>query len=234
MEIRTLLVDDEYLAMNLLEGYLKRSGGFKIVGKLESPIEAMQLMNSQAIDLLFLDIQMPEISGPNMLRALPKPPVTIFTTAYDSYALEAFDLNVVDYLCKPFSFERFVQALDKARLILDPEQSDAPQPSAPRNFITLKNEGKWTKVSHDEIIYIKGLREYVKIFTTAGNFVVLRTMKNLSEELPDEKFIRIHKSYIASLDHIRSLEGNSLIVGGEALPLSRDRKKEILARIFQP
>lgn len=234
MEIRTLLVDDEYLGMNLLEGYLKRQGGFEIIGKLESPIEAMQLMNSQPIDLLFLDIQMPEISGPNMLRALPKPPVTIFTTAYDNFALEAFDLNVVDYLRKPVPFDRFVQALNKALQVLDPVLPDSPLPSAPRNYLTLKNEGKWTRVSYDEIIYIEGLREYVKIVTTAGNFVVLKTLLNLSEELPDDKFIRIHKSYIASLAHIRSLEGNTLLVGGKALPLSRERKKEILARIFEP
>lgn len=235
MEIKTLLIDDEYLALNLLEGYLKRVNGYEIVAKLESPIEALQILNSQQVDLLFLDIQMPEISGPNMLKTLSNPPVTIFTTAYDNYAIEAYNLNVVDYLCKPFSFNRFVQALNKASTILNPPHSvhNAAAPAKENtDFLSFKTEGKWIKIKYGDILYIQGLREYVKIFTTKGNHTVLQTLKTLVEELPEERFMRVHKSYIAAIDRIASLEGNMLVVNGEKIPVSRERKKEILSKVF--
>lgn len=245
MDIRTLLVDDEYLALDLLEEFLGRMPGYHIVAKLESPIEALKVLQSEPIDLLFLDIQMPVLSGANLLRSFPNPPVTIFTTAYENYAVEAFELNVVDYLQKPFSFSRFVQALNKANLFLKASRvievppvpaSTPPAPedaSAPRLFLTIKAEGKLIRVFYDEIHYVEGLREYVKVVTDRGNFVMLESLKKLTEQLPQDSFMRIHKSYIAALDRVEALEGNMLIVAGASLPVSRDRKQEIVNKAFK-
>jgi len=233
--IRTLLVDDEYLALDLLEEFLGRLHGYEIVAKLESPLEALRVLQSESIDLMFLDIQMPVLSGANLLRSIPTPPVTIFTTAYDEYAVEAFELNVVDYLRKPFSFNRFVQAANKASLFLKEAQKGTPPPAVPahsKEFITLRMDGKLVKVQHDEILYIEGLREYVKVVTSRGNFVVLESLKNLTEALPEDRFMRIHKSYIASLDKIEALEGNSLTLAGVRIPVSRERRQELVKRSF--
>ncbi len=233
--IRTLLVDDEYLALDLLEEFLGRLHGYEVVAKLESPLEALRVLQSESIDLMFLDIQMPVLSGANLLRSIPTPPVTIFTTAYDEYAVEAFELNVVDYLRKPFSFNRFVQAANKASLFLKEARKETPPPAVPAHskaFITLRMDGKLVKVQHDEILYIEGLREYVKVVTSRGNFVVLESLKNLTEALPEDRFMRIHKSYIASLDKIEALEGNSLILAGVRIPVSRERRQELVKRSF--
>lgn len=235
MKIRTLLVDDEYLALDLLEEFLSRVSGFHIVAKLESPLEALRILQSEPIDLMFLDIQMPVLSGSNLLRSLPQPPATIFTTAYDEYAVEAFELNVIDYLRKPFSFDRFAQAVHKATLHLkrqDEESALLASSTSSKEYLTLKMEGKLVRVNFSELLYIEGLREYVKVVTTRGNYVVLESLKNLSAKLPEDQFMRIHKSYIASLDKIEALEGSSLVVAGFSIPVSRDRKQELIDRSF--
>jgi len=235
MMIKTLLLDDEYLALDLLEEFLSRLDGYEIVAKLESPVEALKVLQLESIDLMFLDIQMPVLSGANLLRSIPNPPVTIFTTAYDDYAVEAFELNVVDYLRKPFSFNRFVQAVNKASQFLNKPVNDSPtenQQVDAREFLTFRMEGKLVRINFEEIIYVEGLREYIKIITTRGNFVVLESLKNLSQTLPEDRFMRIHKSYITSLEKIEALEGNMLIVAGTKIPVSRERKQELVKRSF--
>lgn len=235
-KIQTLLVDDEYLALKLLEDYLSKLPEFGIVEKFRSPLKAVELINSRKIDLLFLDIQMPSLSGTNLLKTLTYQPVTIFTTAYSEYAAEAFDLNAADYLVKPFSFERFLQAVNKAKDQLKKKSVSrtigSTENYSHQDFLSVKSEGKFVKIPLNEIVYIEGLREYVKIICTSGYFITLESLKNLESILPSGKFLRVHKSYIVAIDKVRALSGNMLETGDTEIPLSREKKEEIIAKIF--
>jgi two-component system, LytTR family, response regulator LytT len=233
--IRLLLVDDEYLALNLLEDYAGRIPGLEVVAKVKTAIQAMDILEQESIDLLFLDIQMPVLSGINFLKSLHKKPVTIFTTAYAEHAVEAYDLNVVDYLLKPYGFERFVQAIQKAKEVL-PRQAILPSgPSAPEStFFTVKVDGKLQKIDYNDLLYVEGLREYVKIVCVQRNYVTFERMKNIEDYLPENQFVRVHKSYIVAKKAVQSLEGNMLDLGKSKIPISRERKEEIVAAIFGP
>lgn len=231
--IKTLLVDDEYLALNLLEEFTKKVPDLEVIDKLKSPMKALDVLQHTRVDLLFLDIQMPTLSGNNLLKTLKNPPLTIFTTAYNNYAIEAFELNIIDYLLKPFSFERFLQAVTKAKeqlqfrespTIITPEQS--------RDFFSVKADGKVIKIYFDDILFIEGLKEYVRIVCRDARFITLESLKNLEELLPKDNFIRVHKSYIIAKNKAQSLEGNLLEIGKHKIPISRSKRDEIVAWIF--
>lgn len=227
--LRTLLVDDEFLALQLLENYVAQVEDLTLVDKLKSPVQAMTLLQTQPVDLLFLDIQMPGLSGLNLLQSLPRPPVTIFTTAYPDYALNAFDLNAVDYLLKPFSFERFMQAVAKARQLMPPAVVYQPPD---REFMTVKVDGKLAKVRFADILFIEGLKEYVRIVCPDQRLVTLESLKNLEDTLPADRFLRVHKSYIVATDRVHSIEGNLLHLGAHKIPVSRSKRDEVVAAIF--
>jgi DNA-binding LytR/AlgR family response regulator len=232
--LRTLLVDDEFLALQLLENYVNQIEDLQLVDKLKSPVQAMTLLQTQPVDLLFLDIQMPGLSGLNLLQSLPRPPITIFTTAYPDYALNAFNLNAVDYLLKPFSFERFLQAVAKARQLM-PAATPAAEAAAPpsdREFMTVKVDGKLAKVRIADILFIEGLKEYVRIVCADQRLVTLESLKNLEDTLPARRFLRVHKSYIVAADRVHSIEGNLLHLGPHKIPVSRNKRDEVVAAIF--
>lgn len=234
--MKVLLVDDEYLALNLLEEYIGRLTDIEIVGKIKSPVQALEILQAQAVDLLFLDIQMPGLSGNNLLKTLKKPPLTIFTTAYSEYAVEAFELNVVDYLMKPFSFERFLQALMKAKDVLTAAGVPAPAPSpntpAAREFLSVKVDGKVQKIFLDQILFIEGLKEYMRIVCSNGKFITLGSLRNMEESLPAARFLRVHKSYIVAIPFVNALNGNMLEIGAHKIPISREKKEEVVNKIF--
>ena len=237
-KIRVLLVDDEYLALNLLENFVQKIPDLEIIDRLKSPLKELEIMNKQKIDLLFLDIQMPSLSGMNLLKTLRYPPVTIFTTAYKDYAIEAFDLNAVDYLLKPFSFERFVQAVNKAKEQLQLRHYSEIKPSKleieekEKSFFSVKVDGKVVKIRFEDIQYIEGLKEYVRIVCSNGRFVTLESLKNLEELLPSPHFLRVHKSYIIAKEKVVALEGNMLEINGQKIPVSRSKRDEIIQLIF--
>jgi len=233
--IRTLLVDDEFLALNLLEQFINQLPDFEIIAKTKSPIEALQILNTKQIDVLFLDIQMPTLSGNNLLRTLKNPPATIFTTAYADYAPEAFDLNAVDYLLKPFSFERFLQAVNKAKEQLQRRESISPPPTpsvSEPSFFTVKVDGKLQKIFLDDILFIEGLKEYIRIHCVSDRYVTLESLKKLEQSLPSEQFIRVHKSYIVAKDKVATLNGNMLEIGSSKIPLSRSKRETVIQAIF--
>jgi len=235
--IRTLLVDDEYLALNLLEEFIKKVPGLEVAGKAKSPLKALEILGQQAVDLMFLDIQMPALSGNNLLRTLKHPPLTIFTTAYSDYAVEAFGLNAVDYLLKPFSFERFLQAVNKAREQLDyseraGERAQLVLPRESRDFFSIKVDGKVVKVRFADILFIEGLKEYVRFVCRDARHVTLESLKNLEELLPADGFLRVHKSYIVAKDKVQSLNGNMLEIGQFKIPISRSKREEVVQAIF--
>ncbi|MBK7872965.1 MAG: response regulator transcription factor [Saprospiraceae bacterium] len=232
--IKTLLVDDEYLALNLLEEFTRQVPDLEIVDKVKSPMKALDILNQTSVDLLFLDIQMPTLSGNNLLKTLKNPPITIFTTAYNDYAIEAFELNVIDYLLKPFSFERFLQAVNKAKEQLHFRQNEAAivLPSTSRDFFSIKVDGKIVKVYFDDILFIEGLKEYVRIVCRDARLVTLESLKNLEDLLPTENFIRVHKSYIIAKNKVQSLDGNLLEINKYKIPISRSKRDEVVEWIF--
>lgn len=234
--LSVLLVDDEFLALGLLENFCGQLPDLRVAGKSRSPIEALQMLHAEPVDILFLDIQMPVLSGTNLLRTLPRPPATIFTTAYSEHAVEAFDLNAVDYLLKPFSFERFLQAVGKARAFLSQQNAtgflEKKDPAPASDHLVCKVDGRFEKVFFDEIIAIEGMREYVKIICSARTLVTLESLKNLEDALPGADFVRAHKSFIVAKRAVRSLDGAVLVLEKMKVPVSRERKEAVVRAVF--
>ncbi len=237
--IRCLIVEDEELARTLLENYISRLPNLALVGKCKNPLEAIQVLGEQSVDLLFLDIQMPELTGIEFLKTLSQKPLVIFTTAYSQYALEGYSLDVVDYLLKPFSFERFVQAVNKAGELHRLRQQDSLfVPSTPKqelpdkDFVLVKSEHKIHRLAFSDILYIQSMREYVAYHTTSGRILSLGSLKALEVELPDHLFMRVHKSYIVSKSKVATLEGNMVHIGKEKIPIGANYKERVLEELF--
>lgn len=236
--IRCLVVDDEELARALLQNYIGRMPNLELVAACANPLEAMSVLQQQGADLLFLDIQMPELTGIEFLRTLTQKPLVIFTTAYAEYALDGYALDVMDYLLKPFSFERFVQAVNKAAAQLQNRppastpalEADAAAPA--KDYILVKADHKVYRLKLDDILYIQSMREYVAFYTSTGRLMSLNALRTLEEELPPDRFIRIHKSYIVAIDKIDTLEGNMVHVGKEQLPIGANYREMVLKRVF--
>jgi DNA-binding LytR/AlgR family response regulator len=232
-KLKVLIVDDEYLALNLLSGFIEQISDLELVNSIKNPLEALQVLSVNRIDILFLDIQMPLLSGVNLLKSLKKPPVVIFTTAYSEFALEAFDLNAVDYLLKPFSFERFLQAVNKAKELYYKENISLTDhmDSEKGEFVTVKSDGKIVKIFTDDILFVEGMKEYIKFRCKNENYMVFERMKNI-EKLLSDNFIRVHKSFIVAKNKVTACHGNQLEIGAYKIPLSRDKKEEVILAVF--
>jgi DNA-binding LytR/AlgR family response regulator len=230
-----IIIDDEPIARDILKEYILRDDRLLLLQDYSNASDALRELGLRKPKLIFLDIKMPKISGFEMLRSLPAHPQIIFTTAFREYAVEGFDLNAVDYLLKPFSFERFLQAINKVYMLLSPElMADSPQPSAidqQNDDVFVKSNGKLIRIRMQDIFYIEALKEYVRIFTSNGNQVVYQTMQNLEERLPKESFFRIHRSYIVGLRHVQAIETNCVLVNDTRLPVSRYSKDEFINKV---
>ncbi len=228
-----LIVDDEKLARTLLSDYVEKIPQLTLAGTCANVLEAMPELRSKAIDILLTDIEMPDISGVEMVRNLNNIPAIIFTTAYSEYAVESFELNAVDYLLKPISFPRFVQAINKATEKIDanaiPSTIIKGTDSATdrKTYISIKADYKIYKVNFDDLIYIEGQSEYVTFHTTHRNITAYYALKNLEVELPETRFIRVHKSYIVSIPHIEYIEGNMLVVAGNKIPIGGNYREAV-------
>ncbi len=226
--IRCAIVDDEELARALLENYAGRLPNLQLVGMCKDPLEALQLLQEQPVDLLFLDIQMPELTGIEFLRSLTQRPLVIFTTAYSQYALEGYELDVLDYLLKPIAFERFVQAVNKAaeRLrLLSNEKGE-------KDYILVKADHKVHRLRYDDILYVQSMLEYVAYYTPEGRILSLGSLKSLEEELPKSLFIRVHKSFIVAKKKVTTLEGNTVHIGKEKIPIGASFREEVMRELF--
>lgn len=232
-----IIIDDEPIARNILLDYIQRDDRLLVVAAYANAVDALREINLKKPRLMFLDIKMPNISGFEMLRSLPVHPYVIFTTAFREYAVEGFNLNAVDYLLKPFSFERFLQAVNKAYHLFATESAETPMIPAMAQFyeggkdIFVKSDGKLVRINVQDIYYIEALKEYIRIHTPGGNWVVYQTMQNIEEKLPRELFFRIHRSFIVGLSHIKSIEGNCVMVNDMQLPISRYCKDGFMERI---
>lgn len=226
--IQCAIIEDEPLAQNILKKYIEDHPALALTAICNNAEEAQKVLLRQNIELLFLDINLPKLSGISFLKTLPHPPLVIFTTAYPEYAVEGFELDAIDYLLKPFSFERFLKAANKAVQQLSTKEISDPTTSS---FIFLKADKKVHKVNLDDILYIEAAGDYVKVVTENGQYLVNDTLKSLQDELPGFQFIRVHKSYIISRNKIKFFEGNYVKVGNADIPIGNSYKEEISTRL---
>lgn len=223
--MKCLIVDDEPLATGLLIRYINKHENLELAGTCSNALEAFQMLTHYTIDLMFLDIRMPEISGLDFLRSLKNPPLTILTSAYHEYAVEGFELEVADYLLKPVTYERFEKSISK---ILRKENREMPREMSHTYFKVSRN---LVKVEHKNLYYIQSIKDYILVNTSAGNHIAYMTMKYLEEILPASNFCRIHRSYIINLDFVTQVKKNSVIVAAKELPLSESYKRSLLEKL---
>ncbi len=230
MEIRALIVDDEPLAQNVIEQYANKLPNLIISGKCNDAICAHHFLQENKVDLLFMDINMPKLSGISFLKTLKNPPLVIFTTAYSEYALEGFELNAIDYLKKPFSFDRFCKAYFRAEELLQLKKDSTQTPTVEKetDFIFIKADKKMVKVKFSEILYIEGLGDYIKLHLSDKKLVTNLSMKKVFDLLPEKDFYRTHKSFIISLDKIESVEGNMTKINNTKLPIGNSYRQEFM------
>ena len=232
MKINCLIVDDEPLARDLLKDYVGKVQTLGLIDSCANALEAMGILRQKPVDLIFLDIQMPEITGINMLKVLKDRPMVILTTAYSDYALESYELDVVDYLLKPITLERFLMAIDKVvQRMAVKRQEAAPQEGQNPAFVFIKDGTRLVKVMIDDILYVEGLKDYVTLHTRQQKIVTLQRLKSLEEILPSGQFIRIHHSYIVAIKAIDSIHKGEVWIGPARLPVSDSYKKAFKERI---
>jgi DNA-binding LytR/AlgR family response regulator len=225
--IRCIITDDEPFARKGLQGYIEQISFMELRGTCENAVELNSLLKKEPVDLLFLDIEMPYVTGIDFLRNISNPPRVIFTTAYEKYALQGFELEVLDYLLKPISFERFLKAANKAFDYFRAQQG----PATGQDYIFVKAEGKLEKIHFADILFAEGLENYVAIYTHEKKVITHLTLKMLQETLPAGSFIQPHKSYIVSIEKIGSIEGNILHVRHYQVPISKYQKEEVMEKI---
>lgn len=233
MEIKAIIIDDEPLARNVIKEYAKKIPSLNIVGECEDAICAHMLLQDKLVELIFLDINMPKLSGIDFLKTLKNPPLVIFTTAYSEYAMEGYELNIIDYLKKPFSFERFCKAYFRVEEIQSLKQSANKSEAieTPNDFIFIKSDKRTIKVNFSDIFYIEGLGDYIKIYTSDKKLVTNLSMKKIETLLPLNQFYRIHKSFIISIAKIESLEGNMVKINNTKLPIGNSFRQNFMQHI---
>jgi DNA-binding LytR/AlgR family response regulator len=224
-----IIIEDEPLAQNILKKYIRDHQALELVAVCNDALEAQGVLIQEKIDLLFLDINLPKLSGINFIKTLIHSPLIIFTTAYPEFAVDGFELNAIDYLLKPFSFERFLKAVNKVieKLNSNNQNNSGNKPS----FIFLKADKKNHKIDLETIHYIEAIGDYMKVVTDSGQLIVNETMKNLQEELPASLFIRVHKSFIISRNKIKFIEGNYIQIEDKSIPIGATYRNEIITSI---
>lgn len=242
MILKCIAVDDEPLALDIIEDYISKVPFLELVKRTENAIEALQLVQAGGIDLVFLDIQMPDLTGIQFLKIANSKAHYILTTAYSQYALESYDLNVSDYLLKPIAFDRFYKAVEKVHSqlqkaepvpVVKVQEAAVSQPAAVpvQDFIFVKTEHKIQKIELQDILYIEGLKDYISIFTRNERVITLQNMKKMEETLPKGEFIRVHKSYIISIDKIESIERSRISIASKIIPIGDTYRDEFFKLI---
>lgn len=239
MRLKCIAIDDEPLALKLVETFVEQTPFLQLVGSCDSAVKAMQMLQDQTADLLFLDINMPNFSGMELARWMHQQPnissKIIFTTAYNHFAIEGYKVNAVDYLLKPFNYEEFLRATSKALQLHQASNSNTTtQPTAEEDYIFIKVEYQWVRINYKDILYIEGLKDYVRIHlnTPEKATLSLTSLKQLEERLPTSKFLRVHRSFIVSLDSITAISKNSLFVGKEEIAVG-EQYREAFKAIMQ-
>jgi DNA-binding LytR/AlgR family response regulator len=233
MKLKCLIIDDEPIARKLLKEYIEETDFLELVGNAENPLKATGLINSLKPDLVFLDINMPKMSGIDFLRAAPNLPMVIMTTAYGQYALDGFELAVIDYLVKPFSLDRFLKATQKALELKSLKDNKSGSESMPSDHFYTKCDGKIVKIVYDELIYVEGMANYVILNTTTGKLIAYLTIKGILEKLPPAQFMQVHKSYIVNTSRVDSIEGNMLCLGDVKISMGLSYIEAVMGNLLK-
>jgi len=235
--ITVIAIDDEPLALQLVSGYIEKTPGLQLAGKFDNPLDASDFLSGNQIDLVFVDIQMPDLSGIEFTRLIEKGPKVIFTTAFAKYALEGYKLDVVDYLLKPFSYDEFLAAVQKARNLISLEQNALHKIESNEEFLFLKSDYKIRRINFNDILYIEGLKDYVKVYIKNDPKPILSisTLKLIESKLPESKFMRVHRSFIVNLNRIETIDRSRIVFGKEYIPVGdqyKEKFQEFLDRNF--
>lgn len=232
--MKCIIVDDEELARELLRTFCNKIPSLEVVAICSNATDAKTVLQRENIDLMLLDIQMPDMTGIELVQSLESKPLVIFSTAYSEFAQQGFELDVTDYLLKPFSFDRFQKAIDKAQEWYDFSHSPNEETitKSDKDYIVVKSEHKMYRIAYKDINYIQSLREYVAFYTDVGKTMSLGSLKKLEEDLPSDAFIRVHKSYIIAKDKAFALEGNIIHLDKEQIPIGPSYKEEVLRELF--
>lgn len=240
MTINCIIIDDEPLARSGLKEYIADIDFLHLVGEFDNPLGATELLGSGAIELLFLDIQMPKITGLDFIKTLKNPPLVIFTTAYPQYALEGFEVSALDYLVKPISFDRFLKAALKAKEFYGARQESPGLPvktaaaaGSTADYFFIKADNKLVKISLDDILFVEAMQNYVTIYTTSKKYISYLTIKSVEDYLPADRFIKVHKSFIIAAARVDSIDGNEIRMDQHHIPISRSLKDEVTDKLLK-
>ncbi len=230
MNLKCIAIDDEPLALDIIEGYVEKVEFLELLTKTTSAIDALKIIRSEPIDLIFLDIQMPDLSGFEFLESLDRSPLIIFTTAYDDYAVDSYNYNAIDYLLKPFSFARFLKAVKKAHKLFNTNKTGniTIEKKDKVKYIFVNVDGNIIKLFLNDILFIKSLTDYIEIKTAEKRYIVRESLKDVEKTLATNNFIRVHKSYIVSLSKIDLIEGNTIKIHNEEIPIGRSYRNNLL------
>lgn len=229
MNIRTLIVDDEKLARTGLTDYLAKVPAFQLIGTCKNALEANFIVQQETVDLIFLDIQMPELTGLEWLQSLNQAPAIIFTTAYREFAWEGFELNAIDYLVKPISFDRFLRACNKAQKVLTPTTKEELEQPA---YIFIKLDQQLIKIAFKDIMYLEASGDYIFIYTPEQRYMPLLSLRQVEPELPKNQFLKVHRSFIVNKDYVEAIQGNQLVIGNAKIPISRNHQQATFQEII--
>src|SRR6185503_1189094 len=235
-KINCIIADDEALAREVIESHIQKIERLQLAAVCSNGIEVFNKLKSKPADLLFLDIQMPQLTGIELLRTLKNPPAVIITTAYREFAIEGYELNVIDYLLKPVSFERFLKAIDKYELLTNPAQAKialsevSMKADDSKAFIYIKSDKRMVRVMLRELLYIEGLKDYLKVHTIAGSIITYQTLTYFEEKLSNDHFMRVHRSYIVSLDHISAYSTTQIEIDKLSIPIGFSYAKDVLRK----
>ncbi len=234
--INCIIIDDEPLARKGLREYITDVDFLYLIGEFEHPLQATAVLSEGNVQLLFLDIQMPKITGLELLKTIHQPPPVIFTTAFPQYALDGFDLNALDYLVKPISFERFLKAALKAKEYYEMRQTNAEKIAGQKDsdqYFFIKADSRLVKIFFDDILFVEAMQNYVTIHTIDKKYISYLTFKSVEEYLATDKFIRCHKSFIVAASKITSIEGNNISIASHHIPISRNNKDEVMDKLLK-
>ena len=233
MKLKCVIIDDEPIARRILQEFIEEIDFLELAGQAENPLKAMVLLNDNDIDLIFLDINMPKINGIDFLRNSKTSANIIMTTAYADYAVESYELEVLDYLIKPIAFDRFLKACNRAKEITSLRKNSQAGPNTPNDHFFIKCNNQIEKVLYDDLLYAEAMLNYVMLHTKAKKMMVYVTIKNLEEQLPADLFIKVHKSFIVNKTKIKSIEGNILDIGNEKITISQSLREKVIAEIVK-
>ncbi|MEO8238422.1 MAG: LytTR family DNA-binding domain-containing protein [Flavobacterium sp.] len=233
MKIKCLLIDDEPLAIKVLQNYFTNFTDFEIIGTFNNSLEALDFINSTPVDAVFLDINMPMMTGFELISLIENKTKVIITTAFREFAAESYDLDVLDYLVKPIPLPRFIKCINKITTEYNLKNNIKSEASKGDSHIFIKVDKKMMKINIEEILFVEGMKEYIKVVTPDKTYITHKSLTSLSEELPNDKFLRIHKSYVIALNKVKSIEGNRIQIVNHTIPIGRNYSKEVKNKILE-